>query len=126
MLRNSSQGLSHSNDVMVKSLQESLENLKAENEALLTEKYELDTALEAMVQGICTHKLFVQGNLCNLTPLIEVGMTFILGGLIQYHVQFMYSIIACLIYDQANIVGGGGGGYSPSSPHGFYTSASRI
>jgi hypothetical protein len=48
MLRNSSQGLSHSNDVMVKSLQESLENLKAENEALLTEKYELDTALEAM------------------------------------------------------------------------------
>ena len=95
MLRNSSQGLSHSNDVMVKSLQESLENLKAENEALLTEKYELDTALEAMVQGICTHKLFVQGNLCNLTPLIEVGMTFIWGGgggahsiLCAVHVQY--------------------------------------
>ena len=27
------------------------------------------------------------------------------GGLIQYHVQFMCSIIACLVYDQANIGG---------------------
>ena len=55
---------------------------------------------------------------------IGVGMTCTLGGLIQYHVQFMCGIIACLIYDQANI-GRGGGGYSPgpSSPHGSYTYA---
>ena len=34
---------------------------------------------------------------------IGVGMTCTLEGLIQYHVQFMCSKIACLIYDQANI-----------------------
>ena len=41
---------------------------------------------------------------------IGVEMTCTLGGLIQYYVQFMCSIITCLIYDQANIGGGGGGG----------------
>ena len=40
------------------------------------------------------------------TSSIGVGMTCTLGGLIQYHVEFMCSIIACLIYDQANIGGG--------------------
>ena len=34
------------------------------------------------------------------------------GGLIQYHVQFMCSIIACLIHDQANI----GGAIAPPAP----------
>ena len=43
---------------------------------------------------------------------IGVGMTCTLGGLIQYHVQFMCSIIACLIYDQANI----GGAIAPPAP----------
>ena len=51
---------------------------------------------------------------------IGIGMTCTLRGLIQYHMQFMCSIIACLIYDQANI---GGAIYSPSSPHGSYTYA---
>jgi hypothetical protein len=41
-----------------------------------------------------------------------VGMTCTLGGLIQYHVQFMCSIIACLVYDQANI----GGAIAPPAP----------
>ena len=36
---------------------------------------------------------------------IGVGMTRTLGGLIQYHVQFMCSIIACLMYDQATLGG---------------------
>ena len=44
--------------------------------------------------------------------IIGVGMTCTLGGLIQYHVQFMCSIIACLIYDQANI----GGAIAPPAP----------
>ena len=43
---------------------------------------------------------------------IGVGMTCTLGGLIQYHVQFMCSIIACIIYDQANI----GGAIAPPAP----------
>ena len=48
---------------------------------------------------------------------IGVGMTCTLGGgggggLIQYHVQFMCSIIACLIHDQANI----GGAIAPPAP----------
>ena len=49
-------------------------------------------------------------------------MTCTLGGLIQYHVQFMCSKIACLIYDQANI----GGAIAPPAPmvptpmHGIY------
>ena len=38
-----------------------------------------------------------------------VGMTCTLRGLIQYQVQFMCSIVACSVYDQANIGGGGGG-----------------
>ena len=46
-----------------------------------------------------------------------IGMTCTLGGLIQYQVQFMCSIIACLVYDQANIGGGGGGGaIAPPAP----------
>ena len=39
-------------------------------------------------------------------------MTCTLGGLIQYHVQFMCSIIACLMYDQAN----SGGAIAPPAP----------
>ena len=48
----------------------------------------------------------------NSMHIIGVGMTCTLGGLIQYHVQFMCSKIACLIYDQANI----GGAIAPPAP----------
>ena len=56
----------------------------------------------------CTNKIL------NTVPIIGVGMTCTLGGLIQYHVQFMCSKLACLIYDQANI--GGGGAIAPPAP----------
>ena len=50
---------------------------------------------------------------------IGVGMTCTLGGLIQYHVQFMCSIIPCLIYDQANVdyrIKNIGGAIAPPAP----------
>ena len=41
--------------------------------------------------------------MCSLVVFIGVGMTCTLGGLIQYHVQFMCGTTTCLIYDRANI-----------------------
>ena len=57
------------------------------------------------VQHFCMHSPILR---CQGIILLYsgVGMTCTLGGLIQYHVQFMCSIIACLVYDQANINGG--------------------
>ena len=69
-----------------------------------------------------TNQLQVHSYTTMATFSIGVGMSCTLGGgggahsiSCAVHVQFMCSIIVCLIYDQTNI-GGGGGAIAPPAP----------
>ena len=81
MLRKTtSPGSSPSNDVMVQSLQDTVENLKAENEALLTEKAVLDAALEKMVHTASVH-------VCHMQLVFSRGYT--------HHMPIVFSLSVC-------------------------------
>ena len=83
MLRKTtSPGSSPSNDVMVQSLQDTVENLKAENEALLTEKAVLDAALEKMVCVVLQVSMF-----CHMQLVFSWGYT--------HHMPIVFSLSVC-------------------------------